>query len=304
MHRKRLTFELARFAWGAPDRLELSGRFVGLADGPAEIPELVISGANGVHRLPVVSDSLSGALEDGRWWDAVFAWQEPPVAFDLAELRFGSDMVVELPTPDARRSRSKRQTLAVSREPVEEEGEEAAPPVEEEEIAEPAGIEHVRAHAELLGTQETLHEARAALERNQEELARARSDLAAEREARSGDGDRFQRALGELREAAEEALTAEQAATREVRGELQEALEMIANRDAETESLRQRVAELEALGAEADGLRGELDTARADAESARTEREQAWGALEEAREDAQRLLERLDGARHTAGDAA
>jgi hypothetical protein len=297
MHRKRLTFELARFAWGAPDRLELSGRFLGLADGPADNPELVISGENGVHRLPVVPESLSGPLEDGRWWDAVFAWQEPPVAFDVAELRFGSDMVVELPTPDARRSRSRKQTLAVNREPVEE-LEEAAPAEQEEEEVPPSdGIEQVRAHAELLGAQEALREARAALERMHEELERARGDLDAEREERSADSGRFQHALGELRDAAEEALTAEQAATREVRGELQEALGMIANRDAEAEELRQRIEELERLGTETDGLRGELDVARA-------EREQAWGALEEAREDAQRLLERLDGARDTAGDAA
>jgi hypothetical protein len=294
MHRKRLTFELARFAWGAPDRLELSGRFLGLADGPADDPELVISGENGVHRLPVVPDSLSGPLEDGRWWDAVFAWQEPPVAFDVAELRFGSDMVVELPTPDARRSRSRKQTLAVSREPVEEP--EEVPPAEEE-LPASDGIEQLRAHAELLATQEALHEVRADLERMQEELARTRSELDAERAERSADSGRFQHALGELRDSAEEALIAEQAATREVRGELQEALGMIANRDAEAEELRQRIEELEQLGAETDGLRGELETARA-------EREQAWGALEEAREDAQRLLERLDGARDTAGDAA
>jgi hypothetical protein len=296
MHRKRLTFELGRFAWGAPDRLELSGRFLGLADGPADEPELVISGANGVHRLPVVPDSLSGPLEDGRWWDAVFAWQEAPVAFDIVELRFGSDMVVELPTPDARRSRSRKQTLAVSREPVEEPEPEEEPATEDADVPS-GGIEHVRAHAELLGTQETLREVRAALDRTREELARARADLEAEREERSADGERFQVALGELRDAAEEALSAEQAATREVRGELQEALDMIANRDADAEALRERITGLEQLGADADGLRSELEAARA-------EREQAWGALDEAREDAQRLLERLDGARHPAGDAA
>jgi hypothetical protein len=286
MPRKRLTFELARFAWGAPDRLELSGRFIGLADGPADVPELVISGANGVHRLPVVPGSLTGPLENGRRWDAVFAWQEPPVAFDVAELQFGSGMVVELPSPDARRSR--RQNLAVSRQQPAEEPEPAAQ--EEEPAAETEGVHQLRAQAELLGTQEALREARETLERTQEELARVRSDLVSEREQRGVDVERFKQALGELRDTAEAALTAEEEATREAR--------------AEVVGLQDRVAELEQRGAEAEHLHGELEVARAEAESARAERDHARGALEAAREDLQRVLEQLSGAHHPAGDAA
>ena len=116
MATQRPMFELARFAWGAPDRLELSGTFVGVPDVPADAPTLVISGANGVHRLPVVPESVSGPPEDGRRWEAVFAWQEPPVAFEVAELQFGDDMVVELPEPGGRRTRSRRKTLSVTRE--------------------------------------------------------------------------------------------------------------------------------------------------------------------------------------------
>src|SRR4051795_4356043 len=108
MPRQSLTFELARFAWGAPDRLELSGRFLGLREGPPDGPELVISGADGAHPLPGGPGSLTGPMEDGRWWDAVFAWQEPPVAFEAAQLTFGSDLGVDLPGPNARRSRAGR----------------------------------------------------------------------------------------------------------------------------------------------------------------------------------------------------
>jgi hypothetical protein len=314
MPRQPLTFELARFAWGAPDRLELSGRFLGLGDGPPDGPELVISGADSVHHLPVVPGSLSGPMDDGRWWDAVFAWREPPVAFDAAQLTFGSDLVVDLPAPNARRSRARRRTLRVSR---------AAPePANGDAPAEPSpapeAVQRLRAQAELLTAQEALHDVRETLQRTQEELARVRDDLVSEREQRAADAERFQHALGELRVTAEEALEAEQDATRAVRGELREALEMIDAKNAavgeleaaeaaarsDLEALGDRIAELEHTGADAERLRGDLETARAEAESAVAERDRAHGALEEAREDAQRLLERLSSARDTAGDAA
>ena len=320
MPRQPLTFELARFAWGAPDRLELSGRFLGLGDGLPDDPELVISGADGAHHLPVVPGSLSGPMEDGRWWDAVFAWQEPPVAFEAAQLTFGSELVVDLPGPNARRSRSRRRTLRVSRAVAEPTNRDA--PAEPSPAPAPApapeAVQRLRAQAELLATQEALHDARETLQRTQEELARVRDDLVSERDQRAADAERFQRALAELRVTAEEALSAEQDATRNVRGELREALEMIDGKNAalseleaaaaaarsELEGMRGRIAALEHAGAEADRLRGDLETARAETESAAADRDRAHSALEEAREDAQRLLERLSGARDTAGDAA
>jgi hypothetical protein len=314
MPRQSLTFELARFAWGAPDRLELSGRFLGLRDGPPDGPELVISGADGAHHLPVVPGSLSGPMEDGRWWDAVFAWQEPPVAFDAAQLTFGSDLVVDLPGPNARRSRSRRRTLRVSRAAAEP----ATRDVADEPSPAPEAVQRLRAQAELLATQEALHDVRETLQRTQEELARVRDDLVSERDQRAADAERFQHALDELRVTAEEALSGEQDAARTARGELREALEMIDGKNAAMseleaaeaasrsarEELQDRIAELEHAGAEADRLRGDLDTARAETESAAAERDRARTALEEAREDAQRLLERLSSARDTAGDAA
>ena len=90
------TFELERFEWGAPDRLELSGRFIGLRGVSADAPMLVVVGDDRVHRLPAVSGSVAGPPEEGRRWQAAFAWHGPPVAFDVAELQLGSDLVVEL----------------------------------------------------------------------------------------------------------------------------------------------------------------------------------------------------------------
>ena len=102
------TFELERFEWGAPDRLELSGRFIGLRGVSADVPMLVVVGDDRVHRLPAVPGSVAGPPEEGRRWQAAFAWHGPPVAFDVAELQLGSDLVVELPEPAPRRARFRR----------------------------------------------------------------------------------------------------------------------------------------------------------------------------------------------------
>ena len=102
------TFELERFEWGAPDRLELSGRFIGLGGVSADAPMLVVVGNDRVHRLSAVPHSAAGPPGEGRRWQAAFAWHGPPVAFDVAELQLGPDLVVELPEPAPRRARFRR----------------------------------------------------------------------------------------------------------------------------------------------------------------------------------------------------
>jgi hypothetical protein len=335
MAKDRPTFELSRFTWGAPDRLELAGRFVGLSDVPAATPSLVITGANGTHRLPVVPDTVSGLPDDGERWEAVFAWQEAPVAFDVVKLEFGDEIVVELPEPSARRTRARRQTLDVSRErgqdppPVDRDPGSADDGVPQEGDAEPNGVEQLRVRAELLAAEEALRDARTDVQRSQEELARARDDLASERALRSADADRFRRGLGEISDAAEQALAAEQRTVRELDAELREARAMLEAKDAalgdltgaldaaaatqaeaksraraEIDGLRERVAALETAGQEADRLRAEFEAARSEADGARAELDQTRSALNDVRNDAARLLSRLSSAHEAAADGA
>ena len=324
-------FELARFAWEAPDRLELSGKFMGLPDVPADDPILVVNGADGTHRLPVVSDRLSGPPEDGRRWDAAFAWQEAPVAFEDAKLEFGADIVVDLPGPSPSRIRSRRQTLTVTLERGQNQGATGHQPgrAEDAEAVEPYdGVQRLRVQADLLATQETLHETRSELQRTQEELNRARSDLASERQLRRADTERFHQGLAEIRDAAARALNDHQSAEQRLGAELRHAqgiieakdaaldklggqLEAAAAEHADAESeaaaeitvLRERLARREAAGAEADQLRAELETSRGQADETRAQLDSARSAMEEARSDAEQLLGRLSRLRDAGGDS-
>src|SRR5690348_7919638 len=89
---KRATFALERFSWVTPDRLELSGTFAGIGEAPGGEPVVVVRAADREVRLPAVAETVSGAPEDGRPWQAHFAWQEVPVAFESATLAFGDEM--------------------------------------------------------------------------------------------------------------------------------------------------------------------------------------------------------------------
>jgi hypothetical protein len=273
------TFELERFVWGAPDRLEISGTFSGVADPPADSPVLVVRGNGDTHRLPAVLDSVSGPPEDGRRWLAAFAWQEAPVAFDAAVLEFGDNFAVELPEPGARRQLFRHQVLEVRRPGAAAPDEEAvaAAPAEEPVAAAPSGAEPVRLEAELLAAQEELREAGAALQRAQAEVARAREDLTGERERTAADAERFRAGLARVQQSAADAIAAKDAELDAMRAQV-----------AELDALRARVAELEAAGDEAGKLR--------------SERERARGAADEARAQTEQLLGRLTAIRDALGD--
>src|ERR1051325_3030289 len=138
-------FELERFEWQAPDRLEIAGTFHGLEQSPDDTPVLVVSGDGEAHQLrsvdaslsgppedgkswqaqvaggegPVgggdgeahqlrsVDASLSGPPEDGKSWQAQFEWDEAPVGIEAAALEFGTGMVIDLPAPGASRGRAR-----------------------------------------------------------------------------------------------------------------------------------------------------------------------------------------------------
>lgn len=234
-------FELERFDWAGPDRLEVAGTFAALGDATADAPVLVVHGADRVHRLPAVPDGSAGPPEDGRPWHASFAWQEAPEPFETAELELGG-LVIALPRP--------------------------APAVHRSEA--PDGARRIGLEAELLTAQEQVRELRIEAERSREELEHARRALAAERDRRSGDAERFRAGIAQVRASAEEALAGAGATA------------------AERDELREQVARLEASAREQAARLEALDTAREAAGAASADAEQLVTRL-------QALRSALDG---------
>jgi hypothetical protein len=208
------SFELERFGWATPDRLEIDGRFIGLGDPPAAEPVLVLRGAERTHRLPAVAADAFDAADEH--WHATFAWQEPPTAFDTAQLELGEDLLVDLPEP-------RRDT---------------EPSADVLDIRRRGGQERLRLRSELLRVGSELSEAATRLERAEQELARAREDLEAERASRAHDAERFRTDLAQAEQAAEEALAEAAAETSGLRVRLAD----LAGAGAEAERLRGRLS--------------------------------------------------------------
>ena len=183
-------FALERFAWEGPDRLSLSGWFSGLDSAPADVPVLVLQGAERVRRLAAAPDGTLGLPEEGGRWSATFAWEEPPEAFDAAALEFGADLVIPLPTPGPEHHARGDELLKVR--PA---------------VAGPtAAADRLRLQGEVLAAQEELAEMRAALERTTEDLERARQDLDDERRRHGADAERYRGGLAQVRAAADDAV--------------------------------------------------------------------------------------------------
>ena len=103
------------------------------------------------------------------------------------------------------------------------------------------GGERLRLQADLFAIRSELGEAHARVERVEKELARAREDLDDERAGRAADAKSFREGLQQANAVAGET---------------------VADALAEVETLRSRVAEMAAAGAEAERLRARLDSIR------------------------------------------
>ena len=195
-----------------------------------------------MHRLLAIADSLDGPPEDGQSGRRPFARRDAPVAFDVAELELGEDLVIELPDPGEEaasrracacwRSGRPRSTRYGSH------GHHEMPPGARRTETDDRAVS-VGSQIDLLAAQEELRDVRIELEQTQAELTRARDHLRAERERRAGDSERFRDGLAKVRESAEEALAAEQGAARQLDADLQEAHAAIATKDADLESAAQ-----------------------------------------------------------------
>src|SRR3954447_2441079 len=257
------TFQLDRFEWAAPDRLEIAGSFAGV-DAPSVTPTLVVGSGEGGRRLtgtPLDSDV------GGEQWTAAFLWQEPPLAFEAAELELGHGLSVVLPAPG-----SSDEALAIRG---------GAPPA----------ADTLRLQAALLAAEEEAREVQSVHRRALQELARARDDLEAERSAHAADAERFKHGLAQVRDAGEQALAASEAELATLRERVRELEAEVA----ETAALR---AELEQAGVERDELRKDVERAEAEMSESRDALERAQSGAAEA----DRLKSHLDAVRRALED--
>lgn len=239
-----VSFELERFGWASEDRLEVAGRWIGVNRRLAR-PTLVVVVDGRRRRLRTLPGAWGSSAEG---WEAAFGWQGGPVELDGAELEVGRSIVVDLPRP-----RRARQSAPAGSAEVHEEREVPAEPGPAE--ASEANEASTRLTAELDAAREEAAEARAALEREQQELAIARRALSSARESEEDERKEAQSMRSEL-----DTLRGE---LEKLRGEQERQADELAGARSELAAAEERVASAVAAGREdAQRLHEELASAR------------------------------------------
>ena len=97
---REIAFELERFTWTEPDRLEVTGRWTGLEGRRLGRPVLMLSIGDDQRRLTALP---GGHLRGSGEWRALFTFDGDPATITGAELEVGRRLVVELPAPPRKR---------------------------------------------------------------------------------------------------------------------------------------------------------------------------------------------------------
>lgn len=92
-------FEVERFEWTAPDRIELTGVWTGVRGMRFIRPTLVLEGEGRRVRLLALLEHKPWPADDGTDWKAAFAWEGDKIAAESAELSVASGIDLELPAP-------------------------------------------------------------------------------------------------------------------------------------------------------------------------------------------------------------
>src|SRR3954454_5828489 len=110
---QQVSFELERFAWAGPERLEVGGRWSGLRVLQLGSPELIVELKDHIVRLAPLSLAPPRVGPDGEW-SAAFFWPERrPMSLGSARLEFPSGIVVDLPQASSTRLRFRHRSAHV-----------------------------------------------------------------------------------------------------------------------------------------------------------------------------------------------
>jgi hypothetical protein len=246
------SFELARFEWVDPGRLEVEGTWNGVSRLRARAT-LVIEVDGRRSRLK----ALPGDHGTPEKWSAAFGWDGADIPrLEGAELEIGRGIVVDLPRP-----RSSKARAQLPKEPIPattRDDKDAGPGrAEAERII--AALDSARAEAEE--ARETLARVRA----ERDELRAGAADLDALR-ARADEADGLRAELEELRARVAEA--------DELRGRAEEADSLRAER----EELLRRAEDADELRSEQEGLRSEYQDLLDERDALREEAQVLRGA--------------------------
>lgn len=264
-----LTFEVDRFDWATPDRIEVVGRWYGLRGHRFMRPVLDVSAGEDQRRLLALLEHKPWAAEDGEEWVAAFPWKGEPLDFDDAELALAPSIAVELDPPRAPGGKKRKVVPDAKRT-------QAAP-------ARPDGRTLDRLERELAAAQEDREQLRAEVTLLEGRLAAERA-AAERREAHRA--SREERAAAEERDAAiaeRDAARAERDEARRAAVEARERLQAVRSASGPTSGAHERAeraerereqAQRKAATAKERADRAEA-TARAEREAARAERETA-----------------------------
>ena len=96
-----LAFEIERFEWTAADRLEVSGRWLGVRGQRFVRPTLHLRVDGRRRRLIAVLDHKPWAADTDHLWTAAFAWRGDRGEVTAARLEVSTDIVLDLPAPGA-----------------------------------------------------------------------------------------------------------------------------------------------------------------------------------------------------------
>ncbi|MEA2294840.1 MAG: hypothetical protein QOE86_2479 [Solirubrobacteraceae bacterium] len=263
------TFEVERFAWTAPDRLELEGRWSGVRGVRFVRPTLVLVAGEDHRRALALLEHKPWPAEDGASWVAAFPWAGDPMEADAGELSVAPGIAVRLPAPDLPKGVRRKSPAP-------------APPA--------AGPAKPRSPS---GDQGLIQRA-AATEKAQQELATQR----AAREA-------LERDHVDLRRRADAAVRDRDRAAKERDAALAARDEAVRERDSVAVVRDRLERERETLAAERDDLRGELRStseARDAVMDARGAAAEALHRVEAERDAAVEERDRLRNARDAVDD--
>ncbi|MEA2286076.1 MAG: hypothetical protein QOJ21_2119, partial [Solirubrobacteraceae bacterium] len=279
-----VAFEVDRFEWTAPDRIELSGRWFGIRGHRFMRPSLVVDTGEERRRLLAVLEHKPWAATDGEPWLAAFAWAGEPVDLIATELSVAPSVAVELPPPQApgRRSRSTGGRPRASR---------------------PGRAASSRIVAQPEGRGDAL---RAELRDAKGQLDALRAEQAGADRAGRADTGRVRAELAKARAELEE-LRGERADTGHVRAELAEARAELEQLRAERDDAGRLRGVLAEARVEVERLRAQTDDAAADAargaeaalrerDAARAERDGAVRERDAGRRERNDWMSRVDTA--------